>query len=127
MESLEMRQAAQTFSYGTRPEFWTRQRVLLTGHTGFKGAWMAFWLTQMGAEVIGFALPPGDPKALYTAADLSSLFPSELGDLCDCAQISAVVARYQPQIVVHLAAQALVQRGVADPLGTFTTNVIGNA
>jgi CDP-glucose 4,6-dehydratase len=97
----------------------------LTGHTGFKGAWMAYWLTELGADVTGFALPPEDPRALYTIAGIASRIRSEIGDLCDRRVVTAFIAQSRPQIVIHMAAQALVRRAVADPVRTFATNVMG--
>ena len=88
---------------------------------------MAFWLAQMGAEVTGFALPPDNMRALYSAADLGSICHSEIGDLRDRAHVADVIACCRPQLVVHMAAQALVRRSVADPLRTFSTNVMGTA
>jgi CDP-glucose 4,6-dehydratase len=110
---------------GPRPEFWSGKRVLLTGHTGFKGAWTALWLNRLGARVVGLALPPDHPATLYCAANIGETCRSEMGDIRDRARLEAVVQSLRPQIVIHMAAQALVRRGVADPVGTFSTNVLG--
>jgi CDP-glucose 4,6-dehydratase len=88
---------------------------------------MAFWLAQMGAEVTGFALPPDNENALFSVAELSSICHSEMGDLRDRSRVADVLARSRPQLVIHMAAQALVRRSVADPLQTFSTNVMGTA
>jgi hypothetical protein len=92
VEGLEMTRLAMPLPSPT-PAFWAGKRVLLTGHTGFKGAWMAYWLSQMGAEVTGFALPPDDAKALYLTAGIEAICHSEIGDLRDRAAIGAVAAR----------------------------------
>ena len=105
------------------PGFWSGRRVLLTGHTGFKGAWLARWLARLGARVHGVALPPeGEAAAL---APLWSGIGETLGDLRDGLTAARAVAAARPEIVLHLAAQALVPRGWADPAGTVATNVGG--
>lgn len=108
-------------------EFWRARRVLLTGHTGFKGAWMYVWLRELGAHVTGFALAP------VTAPSLWSLVASEAGgrsviaDIRDAARLRTVVAETRPSIVIHMAAQALVRESYREPLATFATNVMGTA
>ena len=105
------------------PHFWQGRRVLLTGHTGFKGAWAALWLERLGAEVFGLARPPDTEPNLYTL-----LAPSQAGilaDLMDRAAVRDAVAEARPQIVIHMAAQALVRRSYADPVETFASNVMG--
>ena len=109
------------------PEFWRDRRVLLTGHTGFKGAWLALWLARMGAEVHGFALPPETDPSLWHALGDGLLADQTLADLADAGALRDTVRRARPQVVVHLAAQALVRRGIADPVGTVATNVLGTA
>jgi len=106
-------------------EFWRGKRVLLTGHTGFKGAWLAIWLHELGARVTGFSLPPiGDPN-LFSMAGIAKLVDHHEGDLREFAQVKDVVAGARPEIVVHMAAQSLVLESYADPVGTFATNVMG--
>jgi CDP-glucose 4,6-dehydratase len=124
VESVDLAKARQVVP-GPRPEFWSGKRVLLTGHTGFKGAWTALWLSRLGARVAGFALPADHPGTLYCAANIGDVCRCEIGDIRDRARLDAVVQSFRPHIVIHMAAQALVRRGVADPIGTFSTNVLG--
>ena len=107
------------------PGFWRGRRVLLTGHTGFKGAWLALWLTELGADVTGVALEPDTTPSLFASAALDERIDSRMLDIRDAAAVKAVVAERQPEIVLHLAAQALVRRSYADPVGTYETNVMG--
>jgi CDP-glucose 4,6-dehydratase len=105
--------------------FWRGRKVLLTGHTGFKGSWMRLWLHELGAEVTGFALAPD------TQPNLSALFAdgtrATIGDVRDAALVARVVTAADPNIVIHMAAQALVRESYRDPLGTYATNVMGTA
>lgn len=106
--------------------FWRGKRVLLTGHTGFKGAWCAHWLSMMGADVTGYALSPGEPS-LYALSGVEHIVRSELNDLSDRDVVAACVRKARPDLVLHMAAQALVQRAIVDPLETWQSNVIGTA
>lgn len=103
------------------------RRVLVTGHTGFKGGWLALWLEHLGAQVYGLALPPDTTPALFDEADLSSSMESHIADLRDANAVAEVLAQTRPEIIFHLAAQPLVRRGLAAPLETFATNVMGTA
>lgn len=107
------------------PGFWLGKRVLLTGHTGFKGGWLGLWLHQLGARVTGFALPPPTTPSLFEVAHIGEMLDSVIGDIRDGAAVDAVFARSNPQIVFHLAAQPLVSEGYEDPVGTYATNVMG--
>lgn len=107
--------------------FFSGRRVLVTGHTGFKGTWLAFWLAELGADVLGFALPPSTSPDLYSACGLSARIQSVMGDIRDADKVREVVDAFRPEIVFHLAAQALVGSSYQDPLGTFSTNVMGTA
>ncbi len=109
------------------PEFWRGRRVLLTGHTGFKGAWIALWLDRLGARVTGLSLPPEGQPNLFEliAPDLSS--DSVLLDLRDEAAVHDAVAQADPEVVFHLAAQAIVRRSYRQPVETLSTNVMGTA
>ncbi|MFN4164106.1 MAG: CDP-glucose 4,6-dehydratase [Ferrovibrio sp.] len=109
---------------GLSPDFWRGRRVFLTGHTGFKGAWLARWLHRLGAEVHGFALPPeGEPNLSRLLQ--TPLAGETLADLRDAAALERALETAAPDIVLHLAAQALVPASYRDPLGTWTSNVIG--
>lgn len=107
------------------PSFWAGRRVLLTGHTGFKGAWLAVWLRRMGAQVTGFALPPPSTPSLHACTGANSLSLHITGDVRDPAAVQDAFDRSRPEVVLHLAAQALVRPSFEDPVGTFATNVMG--
>lgn len=106
--------------------FWKGKRVFVTGHTGFKGAWLSLWLESMGAKVGGFALPAPTTPSLYEATGLGrSLEKSQMGDIRDLEDLALCMATFRPEIVLHLAAQALVLPSFEDPVGTFASNVQG--
>ncbi|MCG2586637.1 CDP-glucose 4,6-dehydratase [Massilia sp. TS11] len=107
------------------PGFWRGKRVFVTGHTGFKGSWLCLWLQQLGAEITGFALPPATTPSLFEVARVGEGMHSVIGDVRDAAALGAALRAAQPEIVLHLAAQALVRPSYADPAGTFSTNVMG--
>ncbi|MGI4981231.1 MAG: CDP-glucose 4,6-dehydratase, partial [Janthinobacterium lividum] len=109
----------------TNPAFWHGRRVFLTGHTGFKGGWLALWLHRLGAEVCGYALDPGTTPSLFHAADVHSAVQDVRGDICDAAHLQAAMQQFQPEVVFHLAAQPLVRMSYSDPVGTYKTNVLG--
>jgi CDP-glucose 4,6-dehydratase len=112
---------------GVNADFWRGKRVLVTGHTGFKGSWLALWLHRLGAEVVGYALPPASDRGLYTTARVGDTLTSIEGDVRDAEHVRATFARHRPEVVFHLAAQALVRRSFAEPLETYATNVMGTA
>ena len=110
------------------PAFWRGKRVLLTGHSGFKGAWLALWLTRLGAQVTGLALAPTSTPNLFALARVAGdLHASHWCDVRDAQAVAALVQHTRPQIVLHLAAQALVRASYAEPLATWATNVQGTA
>lgn len=106
------------------PRFWQGRRVFLTGHTGFKGAWLSLWLQEMGAEVTGYALEPGRPS-LFAEADVGRGMASVLGDIRELQPLVDAMRRARPEIVIHMAAQALVRQSYQAPVDTFATNVMG--
>lgn len=109
------------------PDFWANQRVLVTGHTGFKGSWLALWLRMLGAEVFGLAKPPATEPSLFEAAELSAGMESFYGDIADPSHAVATVERARPTVILHLAAQAIVRESHLNPVETFATNVVGTA
>jgi CDP-glucose 4,6-dehydratase len=109
------------------PAFWSGRRVLVTGHTGFKGGWLCLWLRELGASVTGFSLAPPTEPSLYAAARVGERVEELHGDVSDAAAVRAAVQEAQPEVVVHMAAQPLVRRSFADPVGTFAANVMGTA
>lgn len=107
------------------PDFWNGKTVLVTGHTGFKGGWLAIWLRSMGANVVGYALPPPSRPSLFDTARAADGVISVIADILDSERLQAVFAQHRPEIVFHLAAQALVRPSYEDPVGTYATNVMG--
>ncbi|MDP2827493.1 MAG: CDP-glucose 4,6-dehydratase [Sulfuricellaceae bacterium] len=109
------------------PEFWHGKSVLVTGHTGFKGGWLCLWLQQLGARVQGYALPAATQPSLFLEARVGEGMSHAEGDIRDLSQLKACMDAAQPEIVFHLAAQALVRQSYLDPIETMTSNVIGAA
>lgn len=103
------------------------RRVLVTGHTGFKGAWLSLWLEQLGARACGLALAPDTDPSLFEAAAIARHLDSHLADIRDAQEVARVVEACRPEIVFHLAAQPLVRRGYREPLATLAANVMGTA
>ena len=106
---------------------WRGRRVFLTGHTGFKGGWLALWLTSLGAQVRGYALDPVTEPCLFYTAKVGELLDDVRGDILDRSRLEASIKEFAPQVVFHLAAQPLVRQSYSDPLGTYATNVMGTA
>jgi len=105
--------------------FWNGRKVLVTGHTGFKGSWLSLWLQKLGADVVGYALPPHTKPSLFEMAAVADGMTHIEADVRDLDRVKAVLAQHRPEIVIHMAAQALVRTAYADPVQTYTTNVIG--
>ena len=106
-------------------KFWESKRVLLTGHTGFKGSWLMLWLEALGTEIAGFALPPPTQPSLFELANVSKGITSIEGDVRDFALLKKVVADLKPEIILHFAAQSVVRYSYENPLETYSTNVMG--
>lgn len=105
--------------------FWHGKKVLVTGHTGFKGSWLSLWLQQLGAEVLGIALAPTSNPNLFQLANVESEMTSVIADINDLDLVKSVFQQFQPDIVIHMAAQALVRYSYSDPVETYKTNVMG--
>jgi CDP-glucose 4,6-dehydratase len=108
-------------------EFWRGRRVLLTGHTGFKGAWAAVWLSELGAEVTGLALPPEQTPSLFELAGVHRLVDSHIVDLRQAAAVERFLDERSFDLVLHMAAQPIVRAAIADPISTFASNIMGTA
>jgi CDP-glucose 4,6-dehydratase len=114
-------------SVSGRPDaaFWSGRRVLVTGHTGFKGSWLALWLEALGADVTGYALtPPTDPN-LFEQAGVAKGLQDVTGDVRDFSKLASVVVATRPDVVIHMAAQSVVKRGYVEPIETYSANVMG--
>jgi CDP-glucose 4,6-dehydratase len=105
--------------------FWKARRVLLTGHTGFKGSWLSLWLERLGANVTGYALGPPTEPNLFEKAKIGGSIRSVCADIRDFPRLKAAVAECCPAIIIHMAAQSVVRRGYADPIETYSSNVMG--
>ncbi len=109
----------------TNPTFWQGKRVLLTGHTGFKGSWLSLWLQSMGAVLRGIALAPPTEPALFKVARVADGMDHQLADIRDYAALQSLMRAFQPEIVIHMAAQPLVRLSYQQPIETYATNVMG--
>lgn len=120
LEGLEVSQVKQT-----NPDFWRSKRVLLTGHTGFKGGWLSLWLQSMGVVLRGLSLTPPTEPALFHVARIADGMEHHIGDIRDFATVLAQMNEFQPEIVIHMAAQPLVRLSYQQPIETYATNVMG--
>ena len=107
------------------PRFWNGKKVFLTGHTGFKGSWLSLWLDLHGAKVRGYALKPPTQPSLFGEAKLGSRVDSVIGDIADLDRLRRAVESFQPDIILHMAAQPLVRLSYEQPVETYRTNVLG--
>ena len=114
MESLEV-----------TPSFWKNKRVLVTGHTGFKGSWLTLWLKKVGAEVIGYSNSIPTTPSLYELSGINSDIISVIGDIRDLSKLQDTLSQHKPEIIIHMAAQSLVNNSYNDPIETYSTNVMG--
>ena len=108
-----------------KAKFWKGKKILVTGHTGFKGSWLSLWLQNMGAEVVGVSLDPPTSPSLYEKALVADGMVSIRGDIRDLSKMKSIFMEYQPEIVFHLAAQPLVRYSYREPVETYQTNVMG--
>ncbi|NBC27276.1 MAG: CDP-glucose 4,6-dehydratase [Bacteroidetes bacterium] len=107
--------------------FWNGRRVLITGHTGFKGSWLSYWLSKLGANVRGYSLEPSSAPNLFTVLGISECADSVIGDIRNSEALKRSIVEFKPEIVIHMAAQAIVMDSYKDPIETFQTNIIGTA
>jgi CDP-glucose 4,6-dehydratase len=114
MEGVEMNRA-----------FWKGRRVLVTGHTGFKGSWLCLYLARLGAEISGYALDAPTQPSLFETAGVAAVMNAVRGDVLDLDALCRAVAQARPEVVIHMAAQALVRRSYEDPVGTYAVNLLG--
>ena len=110
---------------GPRPEFWRGKRVFITGHTGFKGSWLCLLLQHWGADLKGYALAPSTAPALFSEANVAGGMTSEIGDVRDLEALTASMMAFEPEIVIHMAAQPLVLLSYREPVETYEVNVMG--
>lgn len=122
---MEFRECAVEGMVNPSGSFWQAKRVLVLGHSGFKGSWVSLWLHQLGARVAGVSLPPPTEPSLFALAGLQTLLPTTYGDIRNLATVTEAMHAWQPEIVFHLAAQSLVRRSYRDPVETYATNVMG--
>jgi CDP-glucose 4,6-dehydratase len=106
-------------------KFWIDKKILLTGHTGFKGSWLSLWLQKLNANVIGFSKSIPTTPSLFELANIESGMTSVIGNVCDYDKLEEVIREYKPEIVIHMAAQAILRESYNNPIETYATNVMG--
>ena len=106
-------------------KFWRGKRVFITGHTGFKGSWLTFWLLSMGANITGYSLEPNTNPSIFNILGLEKLITHNIGNICNYSSLEKALRKAKPEIILHLAAQPIVSEGYEDPIGTFETNIMG--
>jgi CDP-glucose 4,6-dehydratase len=110
---------------GMNLDFWKDKKILLTGHTGFKGSWLSLWLQKLGADLVGYSKSIPTKPSLYELSHVENKMISVMGDVCDLDKLKDVIREHKPEIVIHMAAQSLVQESYKNPIETYTTNVLG--
>ena len=108
-----------------KPSFWHGKKVLITGHTGFKGSWVSLWLQTAGADIVGYALAPPTSPNLFTVANVAAGMTSVEGNVRNLDHLDSTIQREKPEIIIHMAAQSLVRYSYDEPVETFATNVMG--
>ena len=111
--------------YGDTMDFWKNKRVLVTGHTGFKGSWISLWLQQLGADVCGYALGPPTNPSLFEDARVEQGMRTVNADILDLPRLRSLVCEWKPEIIIHMAAQSLVRLSYQNPVETYAVNVMG--
>lgn len=122
MESMELNSPPSRFPDS---EFWKGKKVFLTGHTGFKGSWLSFWLLRLKSEVVGYSLAPETNPSLFGILKLEQKMRSIIADVRDQNSITSAISEAQPDIIIHMAAQPLVRKSYLEPIATYATNVMG--
>lgn len=127
LEEMGLSMQTRNITIVSRPNhvFWKEKRVVLTGHTGFKGSWLSLWLESMGATVRGISLAPPTEPALFNEASVAEGMDHQLCDIRDFEKLKALVVSFKPEIIIHMAAQPLVRLSYQQPIDTYATNVMG--
>lgn len=125
--SLELHKKYKMTFYTTFEKTLAAKRVFITGHTGFTGSWASLWLQSIGSQISGFSLPPETSPSLFDELKLAEAIPTTFGDICDFETLKDAIASFQPDLILHLAAQPLVRRSYKEPLRTFLVNAQGTA
>lgn len=111
--------------YTVNPSFWSGKKVLITGHTGFKGSWLVLWLKELGAEVMGYALSPKQNRSMFQQVNIQKYVDNHFKDILEVDSLKEAFKQFQPEVVFHLAAQSLVHYSYKNPIETYQTNVMG--